>query len=241
MFESLEVLKGCPLGWPNALTPQSTLMHITSITLSCQPQYLSHVELPALQALDWNVPVESKTQAADPYLQSWSTNFPQLADLKVAAPNALWLSRLSLPNLRTFSWTKTVLSPGACPPFPKVRLDSVEKLVCDAICDDDVFISALECTPNVQTVVFAPGTSMKYPENWGRELLNHIAKNSLVTHPELRHITLGIGDHLVATKRAALKPTIEKIIKSRKDSGLPIQNFEVIWKRNRKMETVQYV
>lgn len=236
----LEVLKDCPAGWPNASTPHSILGHITSIIISCQPQYLSYVELPALQKLDWEALTESKNQEADPYLQSWNIAFSNLRYLRVKAPNVVWLSRMSFPNLRTFSWTKTALYPGPCPSFPNLQLESVETLICDAICEESVFLSALECTPNVHTVVFAPGTSMKCPEEWGKDLLSQISKHTPGNYVKLRHLTLRIGDHLVATNRAALKSTIQKIIKSRKSSGVPIQHFEVTWKHNRKVETVQY-
>lgn len=135
-LRGLEVLKNCPPRWPNASTPHSTLMHITSVVLSCQPQHLSHVELPALEELDWEVPAEKTDQEADPYLQSWDMAFPRLKNLRVKAPNVVWLSRMLLPSFRTFSWTKTVLYPGPCPSFPNLRLESVETLTCDAMCGD---------------------------------------------------------------------------------------------------------
>lgn len=236
----LEILKGCSPRWPNAFTPSFTLLHITSIALSCRPQHLLRMKLPALREFDWEVQVESGSQDADSYLQPWKITFPSLKTLKVTAPNAMWLSRMSLPNLRKLSWANDILAPGHCLPFPSVRLDSVETLSCDANCDDSVFISALECTPNAHTVVFAPGDHIHCPEEWGKSLLGYIAEQALTTHSELRHLTLGTDDHLVTTRRSVLNPIIQKIIKSKKYSGVPIQHFKVFWQRTRKMEIDPY-
>jgi F-box-like len=232
----LEILKGCPLNWPNTSTPEVTLAKLTTLEMFSWPVYLHKLRLPAL--LDLSI-IESFSMAQIETDGEPSLSLPALEILNVEARTFLsWLALLSAPRLRVFILRQTGLGPVVDVPFfHTIRFPTVQDFTLDYPSTAESAISALECVPNAERVA----VSSTYPfdeQTWGLEILQRLADTENMLCPNMTHLTLGSPSDGVVVNKTSARARARKVIKNRMDGGVKMVHFEIYF--NGHGESVQY-
>jgi F-box-like len=233
----LEILEGCPPGWPNSSTPEVTLAKLTTLEVFCSPEYLCKLRLPALLHLSINE-VFSRAQMktdGEPLI-----SLPALEILDVDTRTSLsWLALLSAPCLRVFILRRTGPVPSVeASSFQNIRFPTVQDFTLDYPCTDEWAISTLECVPNAAKVAMSSMDTLYSQKPWGREILQRLADEEDILCPHVTHFTLGSLNNRAVVNKTSAKAYARRVMKGRMDRGVKMEHFEIHFKAGR--ESVQY-
>jgi polyhydroxyalkanoate synthesis regulator phasin len=224
-LRGLEILKGCPLGWPNNSTPEITLAKLTTLEVFCLPEYLRKLRLPALIYLsigEGHIRTQMETDGG-PLI-----SLPSLETLDLNTRGFLsWLAILSAPRLRVFILRQTGVGPSEdASVFQNIRFPTVQEFTLDTPWTHELVISALECVPNAEKVVMT-STYTFNGDQWALEILQRLADAENMLCPNMTHFTLGSPSNKVGLNLTSAKAHVQRGLKNRMDGGVKMDHFEI--------------
>jgi hypothetical protein len=233
----LETLEGCPMYWPNASTPEIRLEKLMTLEVYCHVVHLHRLQFPALFRLSVHDLTGWNTTTPD---EIPSISLPVLEALELTTNvHPIWLAALSAPRMRVLTLHEKC-TPAAIPLSTfqdNIRFPEVQEFTLQYLCTDQVAISVLECLPNVQKVALSNG-GRRWGEPWGLGILQHLAHTDNMLCPRMTKFTLGSLSKRISMNKTLADHCVRQAIKSRSDTGIKMDHFEVHWKVPE--ESIQY-